>query len=285
MNTQSLERPLAKRPGRFHEQPAEQSCGAPPVADRIAVQCLVRDDPFTPTIPSQTTTEPKEGAPAVTSGSTNGTAVAGKASVPPAIECGPVPEKEKRRKKKKRREPTSYSALAESGDVDGLLQVLQHSELGRHLLPDGLDQLQRAIEVACQKDPARFSQAMFRRMVSFSTYLVVRSQLLTSMALDRRNHAGNYPHEGRLLNETREAITPELLALQRHMAELLELQVHTSRLWEIVAEKKQRRTRKTLRLPATCEPEGNDTNPGSPGCALADETPAQEQDRRHAQQE
>src|SRR5690242_5957266 len=64
--------------------------------------------------------------------------------------------------------------MAVDGDVDGLWRIL--TETHWDLLDQGhcFRLLLRALENAVQRDPLRFTEALFGRMLSFTTFLVLR---------------------------------------------------------------------------------------------------------------
>lgn len=169
--------------------------------------------------------------------------------------------------------PPTLEELAHAGDIDQLMFEIQHSPLGQRLLPRGLGLLQRAIEVASQKDSEQFGQEMLERAVGYSASLLLRCQLLMQMCfeLHDRNEGGG--DAIRLLSQTLQAASPQILALQRHHAQLVALQVHINRELELTKEKRVKRLREGLRPLAAAQ---HDFAPGSSGATSGGEPPAEQ---------
>jgi len=123
--------------------------------------------------------------------------------------------------------------MAESGDVQGVWDILSTTCWSMLDLEEMFRLLLRALEVAGREDPAAHAQQLFRRMLTFSAGLVLRSQYYISRILnghDRstRGRAAIFlPHD-----LTQEHLSQDL-TLQTHLAQLIECQARTARLWEL----------------------------------------------------
>src|SRR5262249_11926055 len=139
----------------------------------------------------------------------------------------------KRRKKKTIAE--TREEMAQSGDVDGLWLLLTTS------LPIMLDMeatfklLARAIEVRSRQHPAGFASEVFSRLVSFTSYLLLRSHMYASRLLGQSDRSGRGVAE--LPRELADVVLPRILQLQDHLGELLALQATTARSWALTKQK------------------------------------------------
>ena len=139
----------------------------------------------------------------------------------------------KRRKKKTIAE--TREEMAQSGDVDGLWRLLTTS------LPIMLDLeltfklLARALEVRSRQDPAGFASEVFSRLVSFTSYLLLRSHMHASRLLGQYDRSGRGIAE--LPRELADVVLPRILQLQDHLAEMLALQATTARSWALTRQK------------------------------------------------
>lgn len=124
-------------------------------------------------------------------------------------------------------------AMAASGDVDGLWQLL--TTRPRDLLDSEqtFRQLLQAAGVRARQDPAAYSAEVFARLVALTSYLVLRTHYLAGRAiaghdLQRSRHA-----DGDVPSEFAEVILPRLFELHSHLATLLQAQASTARLWQL----------------------------------------------------
>ena len=92
--------------------------------------------------------------------------------------------------------------------------------------------LLQAIEDAARTDPRQFSAALFTKILSFSSYLLLRTHFQLTSLLDRHDAclrtAGNLP----LPREITEAL-PALMQLQEHLAAMTESQARAARMWAL----------------------------------------------------
>jgi hypothetical protein len=138
--------------------------------------------------------------------------------------------------------------MAECGDVEGIWKVLNDTP---HSLLD-VDKmfrlLLRAVEVAARDDPAGFAASTLARLISFTTYLTLRGQLWAS-----RQAAGDQsmlgPGQPWFSRELATVVIPQLQEMQAQLADLLQAQASTARLWEL-ARQKQRENERAAALPA-----------------------------------
>lgn len=89
-------------------------------------------------------------------------------------------------KAKRLKQPTiaeTRERMAEAGDVEGLWQVLTTTSWTLLNGEETFGQLLRAIEVQSARDPAKFAEALFTRMVGFTGYLLYRSHYYISTAI------------------------------------------------------------------------------------------------------
>lgn len=146
--------------------------------------------------------------------------------------------------------------MAASGDVDGLWQLLCTTP-GLLLNQEAAFRLLlRALETQCREDPARFSAAVFAKMVSFTTYLLYRTHFfLHALVPGEPSLMGC---DGRYFSkDVVEVLIPQLMALQGHLSEIVQSQATTARNWQLTRRKKQendrarRRTRRTSPGPSS----------------------------------
>ncbi len=119
--------------------------------------------------------------------------------------------------------------LALAGDVHGLFEQICRvpwTTLDAHT---AFQQLRKAIDVASRRDPADFGDELFREMLAFSTFAMLRVQYLLVTALEQFDLSG----QCRPSTIPREVLDlhPHLIALQTHVAQLAHARASVARLW------------------------------------------------------
>ncbi len=114
------------------------------------------------------------------------------------------------------------------GDIDAFLTLLREKPWSMLSVGEQFNNIMKACEVRAKADPASFSGEMFRRMVAFNAFLVLRTRLyVTERPLGR----GGW-HEAEKLSDflpdAVERLLPRLQEMQRGMAELLAAQAGTA---------------------------------------------------------
>src|SRR5262249_44282212 len=74
--------------------------------------------------------------------------------------------------------------LARAGDVCGILDLITHAQPGLEDPKSLFTQLQLALDVASTGDPAGFADLVFQKMAAFSSYVLLRLQVLCLRCLD-----------------------------------------------------------------------------------------------------
>jgi hypothetical protein len=119
--------------------------------------------------------------------------------------------------------------MAREGDVQGLWHVLTENSWNMIDQPECFRLLLQAVEVAARTDPRQFSTALFTKILTFSSYLLLRTHFQLANLLDR--HDARMRREGNLdvPREVSEAL-PALLQLQQHLAAMAESQARAARM-------------------------------------------------------
>lgn len=136
-----------------------------------------------------------------------------------------------------------HDTWPEGEAIEALWQELRDSPHGLIDPKDILKRLNQAVEDACRSNPTKFSAFILAHMVEITTSLLIRSHLHVVNAMSDhdarmdRNGPGVFPPEP--YRETMSGV----YELQRHLAEILQVQAHTARLNEIAREKKLKNER------------------------------------------
>jgi hypothetical protein len=128
--------------------------------------------------------------------------------------------------------------MAHEGDFQGLWHVLTENSWNMIDQPECFRLLLQAIEVAARTDPRLFSTALFTRILSFSSHLLLRTHFQLTNLLDR--HDARMRREGNLdvPREVSEAL-PALLQLQEHLAAMAESQTRAARMGGLAGKSRQ----------------------------------------------
>ena len=122
--------------------------------------------------------------------------------------------------------------MAREGDFQGLWHILTENSWSMIDQPECSRLLLQAVEVAARTDPRLFSTALFTKILSFSSYLLLRTHFQLTSLLDRHDAclrtAGNLP----VPREVTEAL-PALIQLQEHLAAMTESQARAARMWAL----------------------------------------------------
>jgi hypothetical protein len=123
--------------------------------------------------------------------------------------------------------------LAEAGDLQGLMDDLAQSPSGSTDWKQVFKHMQRAIQVASEKEPWNFAEDVFRSMTRFACYASLRLQLACSsvMAQDDFAPKGSPTH---LPTDLMTNLVPPMIQMQRHCAELFHAWASTMRQWSLV---------------------------------------------------
>jgi hypothetical protein len=122
-------------------------------------------------------------------------------------------------------------SLADAGDVEALWEVLTGTAWCMLDVEEMFKLLVRALEVAGRKGPAAHAQQLFRLMLSFSAGLVLRSEYYISRILDGHDRSTRGRAAIFLPRDLTEEHLAQVLTLQTHLADLMESQARTARLW------------------------------------------------------
>jgi hypothetical protein len=157
------------------------------------------------------------------------------------------PGKGTTRRPRRRKRPTIAEArqqFAADGDVESLWQVLVRTCPGMLDREEVFRLLLQAGEVA-SRDPLRFIDDLFRRMLALSGHLVLRGHffLRRQLAVHDRN---NRDHFFSYLPRGTEQLLAGLRELERHTAELAERYARTMRLWQLRSRRPAGATPKTV---------------------------------------
>jgi hypothetical protein len=128
--------------------------------------------------------------------------------------------------------------MAREGDFQGLWHVLTDNSWNMLDQPECFRLLLQAIEVAARADPRQFSTALFTKILTFSSYLLLRTHFQLANLLDRHDtrlhRDGNLP----VPREVSEAL-PALLQLQEHLAAMAESQARAARMWGLAGKSRR----------------------------------------------
>src|SRR5262245_16626219 len=116
---------------------------------------------------------------------------------------------------KRRKKPTiaeTREEMARTGDVEGLWRVIVENNWTMVNQPECFDLLLRAVEVAARQDPTRFSRALLARMLSLTTYLVLRGHYYARTLLAQYDEAAR-PHGPLKLPRDVTDLIPRLIEL------------------------------------------------------------------------
>jgi hypothetical protein len=148
----------------------------------------------------------------------------------------------------------------QAGDLWGFVDALIDS--GGDVYPaDPLRQLRAMVRDRASQDATAFADEVLNHGLELVAYLAIRTQILIERAMlqhDRNLRAG-YLHSP--LPETVTAgLLPRLTQIQRHLAEMLEMQASTQRKRELAAAKRRENHRPIQGSPAVPqETEGSET--------------------------
>jgi hypothetical protein len=104
--------------------------------------------------------------------------------------------------------------------------------------PECFRLLLQAVEVAARTDPRQFSAALFTKILTFSSYLLLRTHFQLTSLLER--HDARMRQDGSLPvpREVSEAL-PALLQLQEHLAAMAESQARAARMWGLAGKSRR----------------------------------------------
>jgi hypothetical protein len=144
--------------------------------------------------------------------------------------------------------------MVEQGDVSGLWALWTGSRVSEIDFQEVGDLVRQAIEVRVRQDPTRFAQDLFGEMVGLVGFLVLRSHFRVRL-LTAAEDGEMAQHHRWVPSAELEQLVPKLMVLQKHLAELIQLDASTQRLVELArrrpandaAEPKQRRRQRPQR--------------------------------------
>ncbi|MBL8798986.1 MAG: hypothetical protein JNM56_34190, partial [Planctomycetia bacterium] len=134
-----------------------------------------------------------------------------------------------------------------AGDVAGLRQLFRRPRFDSYEQEHLFQALRTAIDVA-SRDPARFAATLYAQSIAFTGYLLLRTHYLAERLIVNHDDVRN---GGGLLDmpaDVFKIFLPRLLELQHHVAELLEAQAKTARMWELAYGKRRQNRRARRRL-------------------------------------
>lgn len=136
--------------------------------------------------------------------------------------------------------------MARSGDVGGILDLLDSMRPDILLAGELLDELRTAVGVKTRQDPEAFARETFARMAAMSAYLLFRAQHLLSLRVE--GHSRAPWGQGRLdLPPDIENALARLWELQHHVGELLQAQAAVARSWALTKAKARENKRRRRR--------------------------------------
>src|SRR5262249_657064 len=110
------------------------------------------------------------------------------------------------------------------------------------------DLLRRAIEVRVRQDPTRFGQELFAEMIGVVGFLVLRSHFRVRRLTAEEDAAMAQFRRWEPSAEV-DQLLPQVLALQKHLAELIQLEASTRRLVELAQRRRVEDTPAPKRRP------------------------------------
>lgn len=123
-------------------------------------------------------------------------------------------------------------ALAEAGDVDAIWAILSNTNWTMLNLEDMFGLLLRALEVSGRNDPVGHSERLFQRMLAFVACLTMRSQYYIGRVLKGHDQCSKGGRAAIFLpHDLTQEHLGQILDLQNHLADLLESQARSARLW------------------------------------------------------
>jgi len=155
--------------------------------------------------------------------------------------------------------------LVQAGDVAGLYGAILSQGWHEVNLGDAFAQLLRALDIASRKNPAVFTDDLFRMMINAAGFAALRVQYALFQRiseLDRNTHGRSPDLPADVLSE----LTGRLQEMQSHVAELCQTRAATARLWQLALEKKlanERRSSKQRKRRQQTETAASKVN-GSP---------------------
>lgn len=129
--------------------------------------------------------------------------------------------------------------MAAAGDVEGLWDVIRQADWGMVDLQHCFKLLMRAIEKRSCERAHEFSEMMFPRMLSLTSFLMFRAHFIVHNQFEQYDRAMQSQGPPAFPPKL-EDIHPRLFELQRHVGELLETRARTSRLWELARIKRRK---------------------------------------------
>jgi hypothetical protein len=159
--------------------------------------------------------------------------------------------------------------LAEQGDMAGLWALWTSRSLIEINFREVADLLRQAMEVRVRQAPASFLQDLHLDMIGMVGYLVKRSQFRVLQLIAVEDESMNRGRPWYPTPELDEAVS-KLLALQKHLAELVQLDAGTRRLDELArhhrlandeVERKQQRANSRHEAPPCPSPAGVEATP------------------------
>lgn len=120
----------------------------------------------------------------------------------------------------------------DAGDVEGLWQTICEAHWGYVDLQHCFKMLMRALETASRERAAEFSETMFSRMLSLTSFLTYRAHFIVYNQIEQYDRA-MASHGPPGFPPKFDEIQPRLFEPQRHVGELLETRARTCRLWEL----------------------------------------------------
>jgi hypothetical protein len=138
--------------------------------------------------------------------------------------------------------------MVEQGDVSGLWALWTNSRVSDSNFEEVADLLRRAIEVRVRQDPTRFGQELFAEMIGLVGFLVLRSHLRVRW-LTAEEDAEMVQFRRWKPSAELEQMLPKILALHKHLAELIQLDASTQRLVELAQRRRVEDTPAPKRRP------------------------------------
>jgi len=157
------------------------------------------------------------------------------------------------RPKKRRRKPTPEQ-MAKCGDLEGLFEALAMSRYSLFDVQTAFHYLFQAIRVASRRNRLAFADTIFRQMIDVSTFALCRLHLHLGEQLAERDACERPELRKPFAELFREYLQP-LMALQAHLAELLQGHAHTTKSLEHAREK---RLKNAILCPSWLRPQQSD---------------------------
>jgi hypothetical protein len=123
--------------------------------------------------------------------------------------------------------------LAETGRYEDLLKQLAAIPWTMIDVEETWGLVLRAIEVKSREDPDRLADDVLNRMVTFTSYLLVRTHFIVGLRISQHDHALRTHGHADFSSDVLTKHIPMLVELQGHVADLIQTQAAVIRLRQL----------------------------------------------------